>query len=60
MTLFYLIRHAESTANTKGILAGRSPSVKLSKNGLLQASRIPEILSEIKFDSILKIGRAHV
>jgi len=53
VTLFYLIRHAESTANTKGILAGRSPSVKLSKNGLLQASRIPEILSEIKFDSIL-------
>ena len=74
MTLFYLIRHAESTANTKGILAGRSSDVQLSKNGLNQASQIPEILSEIRFDSImssplercistarfLKIGRAHV
>jgi probable phosphoglycerate mutase len=48
VTLFYLIRHAESTANTKGILAGRSPSVKLSKNGLLQASRIPEIRSLLR------------
>jgi probable phosphoglycerate mutase len=53
VTLFYLIRHAESTANTKGILAGRSSDVQLSKNGLNQASQIPEILSEIRFDSIM-------
>ena len=70
MTLFYLIRHAESTANTKGILAGRSSDVQLSKNGLNQASQIPQILSEIRFVSIIssplercistEIGRAHV
>jgi len=33
MPIIYLLRHAQSVANTKGILAGQDNSVELSKDG---------------------------
>lgn len=52
MTILYLLRHAESIANEKGILAGRS-SVGLSKTGVLQAKRLVKPLSEIEINQVI-------
>jgi probable phosphoglycerate mutase len=52
MTILYLLRHAESIANEKGILAGRS-SVGLSETGVLQAKRLVKPLSEINIDQVI-------
>ena len=45
----YLLRHGHSTANGKGILAGRDNSVRLSPQGLLQAGAAAEALAGVKF-----------
>jgi len=47
-----LLRHAHSTANEKGILAGRDNSVGLSDKGLLQAEAVAELLASERFDGI--------
>lgn len=52
MTILYLLRHAESIANEKGILAGRS-SVGLSKTGVLQAKRLVKPLSNMEINLVI-------
>jgi len=52
MPIIYLLRHAQSVANTKGILAGQDDSVELSKVGFKQAESLVSYLSAIKFSKI--------
>ena len=52
MTTVILIRHAHSVANEKGILAGRSSGVVLSKLGKRQAIDLKKRLGDMKFKSI--------
>jgi probable phosphomutase (TIGR03848 family) len=47
-----LIRHAESTANIEGILAGRSPGVKLTSAGIKQAEALVELFAKIEFTAL--------
>ena len=49
MPIIYLLRHAQSVANTKGVLAGQDDSVELSKVGFKQAESLVSHLSAIKF-----------
>ena len=51
-TLIYLLRHGHSTANGKGVLAGRDNSVHLSKEGLVQAEALSARLQETPWDHI--------
>ncbi|MCX6447218.1 MAG: histidine phosphatase family protein [Actinobacteria bacterium] len=52
MPIIYLLRHAQSVANTKGILAGQDDSVELSKAGFKQAESLISYLSGIKFSKV--------
>ena len=52
-TSIYLLRHAQSTANTKGILAGRDNEIGLSQLGFQQAEQVAQALTGKKFDRIL-------
>jgi len=52
MPIIYLLRHAQSVANTKGILAGQDDSVELSKAGFKQAETLVSYLSAIKFSKV--------
>ena len=52
MPIIYLLRHAQSVANTKGILAGQDDSVELSKAGFKQAEALISYLSAIKFSKV--------
>lgn len=52
MTTFVLLRHAQSTANEDGILAGRLPGIELSQSGKRQSLAIPRVLSEMSLDRI--------
>jgi broad specificity phosphatase PhoE len=52
MTLIYLLRHCESSANKDGILAGRTPKIGLSKNGAKQANQIATALYQKGFTKI--------
>ena len=47
-----LLRHAHSTANEKGILAGRDNSVGLTERGREQAQSVADFLAGEKFDAI--------
>jgi probable phosphoglycerate mutase len=49
----YLLRHGHSSANGKGILAGRDNSVHLSDKGQQQAADLIQTLEPIKFDRII-------
>ena len=49
MPIIYLLRHAQSVANAKGILAGQDDSVELSKAGFKQADSLVSHLSAVKF-----------
>ena len=42
-----LIRHGRSTANTSGLLAGRTPGVGLDDRGRLQADDLPNRLAGV-------------
>ena len=53
MTTVLLIRHGRSTANTAGILAGRSPGVDLDERGTAQAARLAARLAEVRLDAIV-------
>ena len=53
MSRIFLLRHAQSIANEKGILAGRMESVALSKKGLDEREALEQRLSGAKFDQIL-------
>ena len=52
MPLIYLLRHAESEANLKGILAGRDNSVNLTSKGFKDARKVSKVLSKIDFEVI--------
>lgn len=53
MTRIYLLRHAHSLANAKGILAGRIEGIPLSKEGLKQRAVLTERFKDAQFDQIL-------
>jgi probable phosphoglycerate mutase len=48
MPIIYLLRHAQSTANSKGILAGQDNAVELSKTGFNQALDLIPRIEEIR------------
>ncbi|MSY93245.1 MAG: hypothetical protein F2708_00265 [Actinobacteria bacterium] len=52
MTTVILIRHAHSIANEKGLLAGRSQGITLSKSGTRQAVELKKRLGNLKFGQI--------
>ena len=47
-----LVRHAHSTANLKGVLAGRDNRVTLSPRGRQEAAELAAALSKMEFDGI--------
>ena len=53
MTTFLLLRHAHSTANNAGVLAGRINGVKLSTIGKKQARDLGKALNDLKIDRII-------
>jgi probable phosphoglycerate mutase len=61
MTLVVLLRHAHSTANGSGILAGRAPGVQLSQKGIEQAESLIDRLGTfaIKEIRISPLERCH-
>jgi len=52
VTVLLLIRHAESTANDRGLLTGWSPGVHLSDRGREQAKALSERLSAVPLAEI--------
>ncbi len=52
MTKIYLIRHAESLANTRGIYQGQSYDTDLSPLGLLQIKALADRFVGEKFDTV--------
>ncbi len=48
-----LVRHGRSTANTAGILAGRTPGVNLDDYGQGQAAAISDRLAGTRFDRLI-------
>lgn len=52
MPIIYLLRHAQSVANVKGILAGQDDSVELSKAGFNQAQALIPYLKSINFSQV--------
>lgn len=50
MTTLLLLRHGRSSANTKGVLAGRRPGVHLDDVGREQAAKAAERIADIKLD----------
>ena len=52
-TLIYLVRHGHSTANARGILAGRDNSVALSERGREEAQALAVRLQEHQWDHII-------
>lgn len=53
MTTVILLRHGRSTANTSGILAGRTPGIHLDDTGRAQASGIADRLADIVIDRVV-------
>ncbi|MFC7306764.1 histidine phosphatase family protein [Streptomyces monticola] len=47
MPTLILVRHGRSTANTAGVLAGRTPGVALDERGTAQAASLPERLAAV-------------
>ncbi|QHC21992.1 histidine phosphatase family protein [Streptomyces sp. GS7] len=47
MPTLILVRHGRSTANTSGVLAGRTPGVALDERGAAQAAALPARLARI-------------
>ena len=47
MATLILLRHAQSTANGSGVLAGRSPGVQLAEAGQKQAAKLVERLAGV-------------
>lgn len=53
MPILYLVRHAQSTANSDGILAGRMPGISLDKKGKKQAEKLSRFLTTVEFEKII-------
>ncbi|MFF4171496.1 histidine phosphatase family protein [Streptomyces sp. NPDC001744] len=47
MATLILVRHGRSTANTSGVLAGRTPGVTLDERGAAQAAALPGRLADV-------------
>jgi probable phosphomutase (TIGR03848 family) len=48
-----LLRHGRSTANTAGVLAGRTPGVSLDEQGLTQAETLVERLAQLPLAAVV-------
>ena len=53
MSRIFLLRHAHSTANAKGILAGRMENIQLSKEGYAQREQLDLRLFQAKFEQVI-------
>ncbi|QIK66420.1 MSMEG_4193 family putative phosphomutase [Nocardioides sp. HDW12B] len=53
MATVILVRHGRTTANTAGVLAGRSPGVRLDDRGREQVARLGERLSGVPLRGIV-------
>lgn len=53
MTTVLLIRHGRSSANTAGVLAGRTPGIDLDELGRDQAVRLAARLAEVPLDAVV-------
>src|SRR2546423_12051333 len=53
MATVVLLRHARSTANGSGVLAGRSPGVELDATGQKQAAALVERLEAVPLAAIV-------
>lgn len=53
MSRIFLLRHAHSVANAKGILAGRLPNIALSKEGISQREDLTRRLENSRFDKVI-------
>jgi probable phosphomutase (TIGR03848 family) len=53
MPTVILVRHGRSSANTSGVLAGRTPGVNLDETGVQQATAVAERLAVLPLASIV-------
>ncbi|WP_181764693.1 histidine phosphatase family protein [Streptomyces albidus (ex Kaewkla and Franco 2022)] len=53
MPTLILVRHGRSTANTAGLLAGRTPGVALDEHGLAQAAALPGRLAALPLSAVV-------
>ncbi|MFJ9666061.1 histidine phosphatase family protein [Streptomyces sp. NPDC101219] len=53
MPTLLLVRHGRSTANTEGLLAGRTPGVALDDRGAAQAAALPARLAELPLSEVV-------
>ncbi|WP_432058376.1 histidine phosphatase family protein [Streptomyces sp. bgisy022] len=53
MPTLLLVRHGRSTANTEGLLAGRTPGVALDDRGAEQAAALPARLAELPLSEVV-------
>ncbi|MFG3349815.1 histidine phosphatase family protein [Streptomyces sp. NPDC048018] len=53
MATLILVRHGRSTANTSGVLAGRTPGVALDERGAEQAAALPERLAGVPLAAVV-------
>ncbi|MFJ3902696.1 histidine phosphatase family protein [Streptomyces sp. NPDC090025] len=53
MATLILVRHGRSTANTSGVLAGRTPGVTLDERGTAQAAALPGRLAGIPLAAVV-------
>ncbi|WP_330176627.1 MSMEG_4193 family putative phosphomutase [Streptomyces sp. NBC_01498] len=53
MATLILVRHGRSTANTSGVLAGRTPGVALDERGTAQAAALPGRLADLPLAAVV-------
>lgn len=53
MATLILVRHGRSTANTSGVLAGRTPGVALDEEGAAQAAALPGRLAGLPLAAVV-------
>ncbi|MEF9902796.1 histidine phosphatase family protein [Streptomyces sp. P9-A2] len=53
MPTLLLVRHGRSTANTEGLLAGRTPGVALDERGAAQAAALPGRLAALPLSEVV-------
>lgn len=53
MPTVILVRHGRSSANTSGVLAGRTPGVKLDETGVRQAAAVGERLAAVPLAALV-------
>src|SRR5262245_17143513 len=53
MATVLLVRHARTSANASGVLAGRRPGVRLDEAGLTQAAAVGERLAAVPLSALV-------